>query len=42
MFKCEEIVRGEPTNKREVLYLTSRLREVEEKLGLKRRKAGRR
>jgi hypothetical protein len=41
MFKCEEIIRGEPTNKREVLDLTSRLREVEEKLGLKRQKAAR-
>lgn len=38
MFKCEEIIRGEPTNKREVLDLTGRLREVEEKLGLKRSK----
>jgi hypothetical protein len=36
LFKCEEIIRGEPTNKREVLDLTSRLREVEEKMGLKR------
>lgn len=36
MFKCEEIIRGEPTNKREVLQITSRLREIEEKLGLKR------
>jgi hypothetical protein len=38
MFKCEDIVRGEPTNKREILELTSRLREIEEKLGLQRRK----
>ncbi|MGI8788091.1 MAG: DUF4350 domain-containing protein [Pyrinomonadaceae bacterium] len=37
MFKCEEIIRGEPTNKREVLDLIKRLREVEEKLGLKRK-----
>ncbi len=37
MFKCEDIIRGEPTNKREVLELTSRLREVEEILGLKRK-----
>jgi len=37
MFKCEDIIRGEPTNKREVLKLTSRLREVEEILGLKRK-----
>lgn len=38
MFKCEEIIRGEPTDKREIVYLTSRLREVEAKLGLQRRK----
>jgi hypothetical protein len=38
MFKCEDIIRGEPTNKREILELTSRLREAEEKLGLQRRK----
>jgi hypothetical protein len=38
MFKCEEIIHGEPTNKKEVLNLTSRLREIEEKLGLKRRR----
>jgi len=36
MFKCEDIIHGEPTNKREVLQITSRLREIEEKLGLKR------
>jgi len=41
MFKCEEIIRGEPTGKREVLELTSRLRDIEEKLGLKRHKAAR-
>lgn len=39
MFKCEDIIRGEPTNKKEVLELTTRLREIEEKLGLKRRKS---
>ena len=38
MFNCEEIIRGEPTNKKEVLQLTSRLREIEEKLGLRRKK----
>jgi len=38
MFKCEEIVRGEPTNRKEVLDLTSRLRQVEQKLGLQRQK----
>ena len=36
MFKCEDIIRGEPTDKKEVLQITSRLREIEEKLGLKR------
>jgi hypothetical protein len=36
MFKCEDIIRGEPTEKHEVLRLTARLREVEEKLGLPR------
>lgn len=36
MRKCEEIIRGERTNKREVLELTTRLREIEEKLGIKR------
>ncbi len=38
MFKCEDIIRGEPTNKREIVQLTGRLRELEEKLGLQRRK----
>ena len=37
MFKCEDIIRGEPTNKREILNLTASLREIEEKLGLQRR-----
>jgi hypothetical protein len=41
MFKCEEIIHGEPTGKKEVLYLTSRLREIEEKLGLKRQRTPR-
>lgn len=36
LFKCEDIIRGEPTGKREVLQITGRLREIEEKLGLKR------
>ncbi len=38
MFKCEDIIRGEPTDKREVLQITGHLREIEEKLGLKRAK----
>ena len=38
MFKCEDIIRGEPTNKHEIVQITSRLRELEGKLGLQRRK----
>ena len=38
MFKCEDIIHGEPTSKREVVQTISRLRELEEKLGLQRRK----
>ncbi|MCY7375908.1 MAG: DUF4350 domain-containing protein [Pyrinomonadaceae bacterium] len=34
--KCEAVAQGEPTNKRETLNLISRLRQVEETLGLKR------
>ncbi len=36
MFKCEDIIRGEPTDQKETLGLTTRLREIEEMLGLKR------
>ena len=36
MRKCEDIMHGEPTNKKEVLQIAGRLREIEEKLGLKR------
>ncbi len=35
--KCEAIVHGEPTREREILSLTSRLREIEESLGIMRR-----
>lgn len=38
MQQCEAVAQGEPTNKKEVLNLTKRLRELEEKLGLQRRK----
>lgn len=38
MEKSKAITQGEPTNKKEVLQLTRRLRELEEKLGLQRRK----
>lgn len=36
MFRCEDIMHGEPTNKNAVLSLIGRLRGIEEKLGLKR------
>lgn len=36
MFKCEEIIRGEPTNKNEVVQLTNSLRELEDEMGMKR------
>ncbi len=36
MFKCEDISHGEPTNKKEVINLISRLREIETELGLRR------
>ncbi len=32
LFKCEEIIRGEPTNKKEVLQLAETLRSIEHKL----------
>ena len=35
---CEAIMHGEPTNKKQMLELTARLREVEATLGLQRRK----
>ncbi len=36
LFKCEEIIRGEPTNKKQVVTLTGELREIERRLGLGR------
>ncbi len=36
LFKCEEIIRGEPTNKSEVLALVAELRSLEESLGILR------
>ncbi len=36
LFKCEDIIRGEPTNKREVVTLTAALRDIEMTLGIKR------
>ena len=36
LFKCDEIIVGEPTNKREVVSLTARIREAEYGLGLRK------
>ncbi len=36
LFKCEDIIRGEPTHKREVVTLIAALRDLETKLGIKR------
>ena len=38
MFKCEDITHGEPTNKKEITELSAKIRQIEEKLGLVRRK----
>lgn len=38
LFKCEDISVGEPTNKREILRLSGKIREIEAELGLKRRR----
>ena len=38
LFKCEDIIHGEPTNRKEVVEVIGNLREIEEKLGLQRRK----
>ena len=38
MEKCEDVMHGGKTSKKQVLRLTTRLRELEEKLGLQRRK----
>ena len=42
MFQCEDIMHGEPAKKKETVKLISRLREVEESLGLRRGKNRRR
>ena len=36
LFTCEEIIRGEPTNKKEVVRLANALRDIEQKLGMTR------
>lgn len=39
MFKCEDIMHGEPAKKKEVVNIISQLRKVEESLGLKRNRS---
>lgn len=39
LFKCEEIIRGERTNKKEVVQLADNIREIEHKLNLRRGRA---
>ncbi len=36
LLKCEEIIRGEPTNRSEAVALATKIREIESKLGLSR------
>ena len=36
MFKCEDVIQGEPVGRRETVEMVERIREIEEKLGLKR------
>ncbi|MEP7148741.1 MAG: DUF4350 domain-containing protein [Acidobacteriota bacterium] len=36
MYKCEDVIHGEPIGKKETVSLVERLREIEDKLGLKR------
>ncbi len=38
MFKCEDIMVGEPTTKREVVQITGKLREIEKRLGVVRQR----
>ncbi|HTH51317.1 MAG TPA: hypothetical protein VL501_05260, partial [Pyrinomonadaceae bacterium] len=40
LFKCEEIIRGEPTNKSEVIRLVDTIRSIESTLGLRRSRFG--
>ena len=41
LFKCEEIIRGEPTNRAETVELSAKLRVIEQKLGMTRAKKAR-
>lgn len=40
MHECEEIIRGEPANSKQIMRLTEQLRDIETKLGLSRRPRG--
>jgi len=40
LLKCEETIHGEPTNKSETVSLIASLREIEDKLGLRRKPRG--
>ncbi|HEY2866293.1 MAG TPA: DUF4350 domain-containing protein [Pyrinomonadaceae bacterium] len=40
MLQCEAIIQGEPTNRSETVSLVARLREIEDKLGLRRKPRG--
>lgn len=41
LYKCEDIIRGEPTNRREIVRLTEELRAIEKRLGIIREGRGR-
>ena len=36
LFKCDEIIVGEPTSKREVVHLVGKIRDIEHALGLRK------
>ena len=42
MFKCEDITHGEPTSKKEIVQIITKLRKIEKRLGLERRDRKRR
>jgi hypothetical protein len=36
MFRCEDVIHGEPIGKKDTIAIVERLRDLEERLGLKR------
>ena len=36
MFQCEDVIHGEPIGKKGAVELVERIREIEDKIGLKR------